>query len=257
MEIASARKKPDLFAIVALAVAAVVGVAMLLGVFRALTTDYEGQARAESCEDDYGYLLQIESFGHAAVDSHLWQDFRRECEQLSDLNAYLDARIIAREAGNVCIALDQQVGIELALMLESYGECDGVPLVDAYEATPEPLAEPAVEPAPQPVTAPPAAPVVPGWPGGSAISWQDSHSHAGTTQRVCGPLTSIRGDDAGVYLNLGRDYPDPERFTVIFWDVAWIDPIEAGAVICTTGTLIDYGGVMQIHTYPENVEIWE
>ena len=235
---------------------AIFGIAMVFGVVRGVFVDQERdeQERAEACEDDYGYLLQIESYGHAAVDSHLWGDFR-DCEQLDGLNAYLDARIVARQASNDCTGLDLQVGAELARMLDLYGECDGVPLIDDYEATAEPVAAPVAEPAPPPAPPVPAA-SAPLWPGGAAVPWNDAITLAGTAQRVCGPLASIRGDDSGVYLNIGRDYPDAARFTIVFWDVAWVDPIARGTVVCASGTIVSYGGVAQIHTYPENVEIW-
>lgn len=249
------QSKPDAFPIFVMVVFGIFGVAMVFGLVRGvfIDRDRDEQERAEACEEDLSYLLQGESYGQAAADSHLWEDFRDECDQLDDLNAYLDARIVARQAGNDCTGLDLQLGAALARMLDSYGECDGVPLADAYEMSTTPEPEAVTEPTEWPISEAPASPA---WPGGAAISWNDAIDYAGSVQRVCGPQASVRDDAYGIYLNVGRDYPDASRFTIVFWDYEWVEGFAPGTTVCTTGTIIDYGGVAQIHTSPENVEIW-
>lgn len=214
-------------------------------------SEYESRQLIEDCVSDYAYLLQNESYGHNAQNSHVWADFSVDCpSEVEALSAYLAARETVRSAGNDCAGLHESVDATLLAKLESYGECDGVPLADQYEAEPQSTNEPISEPR---TSETPAKPV---WPGGDAISWNEAGAHVGTVQRVCGPLVSVRDDDHGVYLNIGHDYPNIRRFTVIFWNVAWIDPIDSGATICTTGDIINYEGVAQIHTAPENAEVW-
>lgn len=226
---------------------------LLIGFIRALFTDYEGEQRAEVCESDYRYILQSESYGHAARNSHLWPDFRRDCpDQVQALNEYLDARHSVRLAKNDCTQAEGRVSEEHLEMLESYGECDGVPLADGYEVTSLPETVP-------PVERDAAVPVLPtrsAWPGGDAVSWNEAGSFVGTIQRVCGPLVSERIDEHGTYLNIGHDYPSANRFTVILWDYVYYEPTPPGTTVCAVGGIINYYGIAQIHANPEAVEFW-
>ncbi len=102
-------------------------------------------------------------------------------------------------------------------------------------------------------TAPAAA--APEWPEGG-LGWDSARAHAGTEQRVCGPLVSMRETDDGTFLNIGQDYPSAGRFTVIFWDV-YLEPIETGATICGSGEIYLYDGVAQMEMWdPGALEIW-
>jgi hypothetical protein len=80
----------------------------------------------------------------------------------------------------------------------------------------------------------------------TGISWREAGSHVGTSQRVCGPFagTGSSGDD--VFLNLGRNYPDPERFQIVLWDVGAVESIRFGAKVCATGRISVFRGVPQI-----------
>ncbi len=101
-----------------------------------------------------------------------------------------------------------------------------------------------------------AAPVADDQPGGG-IPWSDAAAHAGTTQRVCGPLVSVRGSSDDVFLNLGRDYPDPDRFTIVIWDIGGVEPIRLGTTVCTSGQIVLYEGVAQIQLRsPSAVELY-
>lgn len=81
---------------------------------------------------------------------------------------------------------------------------------------------------------------------GGGIAWNDASAHVGAVQRVCGPLAGIGGSDDDVFLNIGRDYPDPNRFTIVVWDIGGVEPVEAGTTVCVSGLITQYEGVAQI-----------
>lgn len=91
----------------------------------------------------------------------------------------------------------------------------------------------------------PAARAVETQPGGG-ISWDEASRHVGTTQRVCGPLAGTGQSADDVFLNLGVDYPDPNRFTVVLWDVGSVRPPPGVRSLCVSGVITDYRGVPQI-----------
>ena len=95
----------------------------------------------------------------------------------------------------------------------------------------------------------------PSWPKGG-LGWNEAEAHTGSYQRVCGPLTSVRETYDGVFINIGTDYPSPDRFTFIIWGDWHLDPI-ADAVICAAGNIYLYEGVAQIELEePSELEIW-
>lgn len=99
------------------------------------------------------------------------------------------------------------------------------------------------------------APVDPGWPEGG-LGWDTARKHAGTVQRVCGPLMSARQTEDGTFVNVGQDYPSADRFTFIFWDL-YLDPIDPGATLCGSGQIYLYDGVAQMEmSDPGALEIW-
>ena len=53
-------------------------------------------------------------------------------------------------------------------------------------------------------------------------------------------------DEDDVFLNLGLDYPDPDRFQIVVWDVGVLEPIDLGATLCVKGKISLYHGVPQI-----------
>lgn len=79
-----------------------------------------------------------------------------------------------------------------------------------------------------------------------ALSWTDAVDEIGTVQQVCGPLMSIRTSADDVFVNIGRDYPDPSRFTIVLWDVGGVQDVTPGATVCTEGRISSYKGVAQI-----------
>ncbi|WCD93280.1 hypothetical protein [Microbacterium sp. nov. GSS16] len=79
-----------------------------------------------------------------------------------------------------------------------------------------------------------------------AIVWSSARNHIGEVRQVCGPLASIRGSDDDVFLNVGRDYPDSSRFTIVLWDVGGVERLPAGTEVCATGAISQYQGTAQI-----------
>ncbi|MCS4485122.1 hypothetical protein NXS08_06535 [Gleimia sp. 6138-11-ORH1] len=88
----------------------------------------------------------------------------------------------------------------------------------------------------------------PDWPVANAVSWSEADAYIGTSQTVCGPLRSMRGTEYGTFVNLGRDYPNPERFTLVYWDT-WFDQLPSNAIVCATGEISLYEGVTQMFPY--------
>jgi hypothetical protein len=81
---------------------------------------------------------------------------------------------------------------------------------------------------------------------GGGIAWSEAANHVGTSQRVCGPLSGIGSSEDDVFLNLGRDYPDPARFTIVLWDVGGVQAPQSGATLCASGVISKYEGVAQM-----------
>lgn len=79
-----------------------------------------------------------------------------------------------------------------------------------------------------------------------AIAWNSVRASEGSQQRVCGPLKSIRGTPDGVFVNVGRDYPSPFRFTFVLWGDWEIDPIAIDTTVCAEGVVYSYEMVRQM-----------
>lgn len=83
-----------------------------------------------------------------------------------------------------------------------------------------------------------------------STSWDEASSKVGETAEVCGPLVSYHhapketGDPT--FLNLGADYDDPTRFTIVVWDSGTevTDMLEGlstdGLKTCATGEVSLY-----------------
>lgn len=91
-----------------------------------------------------------------------------------------------------------------------------------------------------------------------AISWSEAADHVGSTQYVCGPLVNSGTSGGDVFLNLGRGYPDVERFTIVLWDIGGVESIPTDTMLCATGMITLYQGTAQIELHSTNaVEVWE
>lgn len=90
------------------------------------------------------------------------------------------------------------------------------------------------------------------------IPWSDAINHVGSERYVCGPLVNSGNSGDDVFLNLGRGYPDADRFTIVLWDVGMIESLPNTVTICATGTVSLYEGTAQIELRSTSaVEIWE
>lgn len=88
---------------------------------------------------------------------------------------------------------------------------------------------------------------------GDGLSWDRAAAHAGTAQRVCGPLAGSANVDGALFLNLGVDFPSNSRFQIILWNPGQVDPISYGSTVCASGPISIYNGVAQI----EFADYWE
>ena len=104
-------------------------------------------------------------------------------------------------------------------------------------------------------TAPPSAPA-PSIPSAQSISWDKASQYIGERVTVCGPVagTKYASTSKGkpTFLNIGRAYPDPGRFTVVIWGnyrSNFSSPPEiyyADKTICVYGLVTEYEGIPQI-----------
>lgn len=98
------------------------------------------------------------------------------------------------------------------------------------------------------------------------IGWDMARPHMGQFKTVCGPVVSARyaPSSAGqpTFLNIGKDYPAPDRFTVVIWGRNLANfPFKpedyyASKTICVSGLIKEYGGVPEIEvSSPSQIEV--
>jgi len=98
------------------------------------------------------------------------------------------------------------------------------------------------------------------------INWNEADGYIGEFVTVCGPVvsayfaTSTNGQPT--FLNIGKEYPDPERFTALIWgrDLENFpfnpDEYYFGKTICIQGFVEEYKGTLEIEvTDPEQIII--
>lgn len=98
------------------------------------------------------------------------------------------------------------------------------------------------------------------------INWNEADGYIGEFVTVCGPVvsaffaTSTNGQPT--FLNIGKEYPDPERFTALIWgsDLENFpfnpDEYYFGKTICIQGFIEEYKGTLEIEvTDPEQIII--
>ena len=98
------------------------------------------------------------------------------------------------------------------------------------------------------------------------INWNEADGYIGEFVTVCGPVvsayfaTSTNGQPT--FLNVGKEYPDPERFTALIWgrDLENFpfnpDEYYFGKTICIQGFVEEYKGTLEIEvTDPEQIKI--
>lgn len=89
-----------------------------------------------------------------------------------------------------------------------------------------------------------------------SVDWSEADEHVGRRATVCGPLVNDGTSRDDVFLNLGRGYPDPDRFTIVLWDVGAVEDVPRGTTLCVAGVVSLYEGVAQIEVRdPGDVKI--
>lgn len=200
----------------------------------------ELDVRAEpniSCDDALQSVLgPVRADNTAGADGAQIDWLGQHCSSQYDVFVdYISTKTMAETLGpDTCASLQERLGRTAIDLLSADGHCTN-------DDT-QPQAE-VIEPVPQP---------------GGGIAWNEAVAHAGTTQRVCGPLAGSGNSYDHVFLNLGRDYPDRGRFQIVVWDVGALEPIAYGVTLCTSGQIALYEGVAQIELYsPSSIEIYE
>ena len=89
-----------------------------------------------------------------------------------------------------------------------------------------------------------------------AIAWKDAGRHVGERANVRGPVVSTHyaatSNGEPTFLNVGRDYPDEGRFTVVIWGEdrgnfsASPEDLYDSETVCVTGTIETYQGEPEI-----------
>jgi len=98
------------------------------------------------------------------------------------------------------------------------------------------------------------------------IQWDEAYQYLDQYINVCGPVVdsyfAASTDGQPTFLNLGREYPDPDRFTVLIWgsnlESFSFNPDEFyfGKSICVEGKIVEYDGMYEIVVRrPEQIEV--
>ena len=100
----------------------------------------------------------------------------------------------------------------------------------------------------------------------SAILWSEAINHIGERTTVYGPVVDTRWASGSrgqpTFLNIGKPYPDPNRFTVVIWIQNRAKFPQApevyykGRTIYVYGLIEDYKGSAQIVvTSPSQIQV--
>lgn len=118
-----------------------------------------------------------------------------------------------------------------------------------------------VEPTPRILNTPEELP-----PDTETIQWDQAYTFIDQYVNVCGPVVdsyfAASTDGQPTFLNLGKEYPDPERFTVLIWgsnlESFPFNPDEYyfGKTICIRGKIVEYEGIYEIEARkPDQIEV--
>jgi hypothetical protein len=98
------------------------------------------------------------------------------------------------------------------------------------------------------------------------VQWAEAGNYLSERHTVCGPVagTHFAEDSRGqpTFLNLGEDYPSPQRFVVLIWGEdrgsfpSAPESYYEGKVICASGVIQEYQGVFEMEVrLPEQIEV--
>ena len=98
------------------------------------------------------------------------------------------------------------------------------------------------------------------------ISWSDAGNFVNQSKTVCGPVvrTTFAQTTNGqpTFLDLGRTYPDPARFSVLIWGnqranfPSAPETLYRGKTICVTGKIVTYQGTLEMEVRtPSQIQI--
>jgi len=90
----------------------------------------------------------------------------------------------------------------------------------------------------------------------TTIDWNEAFLYIGEYKIVCGPVVDSNyassSNGQPTFLNLGKRYPDPDRFTVVIWGrnrgnfPANPEQYYFGETICVSGLIEEYNGIPEI-----------
>jgi len=123
----------------------------------------------------------------------------------------------------------------------------------AYAADSDSTTEPTTGPSTQSSTEPSTNP-------SAAINWDQAKDHVGETVTVTGPVIGTHAIDAAnaLVLNVGKDFPDPDRFTVFLTggeDGPTPPDIYQGKTITVTGQVQLYKDVPEIKAGAKDITV--
>jgi len=109
---------------------------------------------------------------------------------------------------------------------------------------------PATAPTSAPATAPTTAPI--------SINWDQARGHIGQTATVTGPVVGIHDFGGAAVLNVGKNFPDPTRFTVFISKEkrgGMPDDLDNGKTISVTGKLVLFHSLAEIQADAASITI--
>lgn len=151
------------------------------------------------------------------------------------------------------------VSVSLGCVSRTYSTTETPPTIvtPVQENIPETTQKEIPQTPPPPITPPPTTTP-------QTIRWNEARSYIGDRLTVYGPVAGTRYASSSrgrpTFINLGRDFPDPNRFTVVIWEGCrpnFSTPPEVlyrGKNIYVTGLVTQYQGVPQIEVcYPYQI----
>jgi hypothetical protein len=91
-----------------------------------------------------------------------------------------------------------------------------------------------------------------------SITWDKAKAHVGETVAVTGPVLGFHSFDNGaIVLNIGKDFPDPTRFTVFIEannQAGLPDDHYVGKTVTATGAIVLYHNVPEIKCGAKDIQ---